>query len=112
MNDNLEDIKQLLVQTLNIDSSPIIGISTEENILDWLSAYIDKLISEDFDGLLFLLYRIDVNEDKVREMLAATNGINASRTIAELILERQKQKIYWRNKFKSSPTKIDENDRW
>lgn len=112
MNNDLVDIKQLLVQTLNIDSTPIIDISTEENILDWLSTYIDRLISEDFDGLLFLLYRIDVNEDKVREMLAATNGINASITIAELILERQKQKIYWRNKFKSSPSNIDENDRW
>ncbi|MCO5234556.1 MAG: hypothetical protein LC105_13465 [Chitinophagales bacterium] len=112
MNNEIDDIKQLLVQTLNIDSTPMADMATEDKILEWLSMYIDDLISKDFDGLLFLLYRIDVSENKVREMLSATKGVNASKTIATLILERQKQKIYWRNKFKSSPTNIEENERW
>jgi hypothetical protein len=88
-------------------------VDNEEALLQWLTEKIEHLIQHDFDGLLFLLYRIDVSENRVREMLAATAGASAARTIAELILERQKQKLIWRAKFRQHPTTPgEEEERW
>lgn len=112
MDHPIKEIKTLLSTTLNVEPQLLDTYQTEEDTLFWFRQYIDHLISKDFDALLLLLYRIDVNEEKVRSMLAATKGENPAQTIAELILERQKQKLYWRNKFRNSPVQIDDEERW
>lgn len=112
MENELLDIKGLLSTTLNVEENRMVELRSKEDILQWLTEYIDYLISNDFDALLLLLYRIDVSEQKVRSMLAVNKGENSARTIADLILERQIQKLYWRNKFKNSPTHIDDEERW
>lgn len=112
MDEELNDIKQLLAVTLNVDNIPLQHFQSEEAVLQWLTQYIDYLISNDFDALLLLLYRIDVSEEKVKTMLAENKGLNSGRVIAELILERQRQKLYWRNKFKNSPVQSDDEERW
>ena len=115
MNNSLHDIKALLHQTLLEDSEKLISIQAEDELLRWLTDYIDHLASNHFEDLLRLLYRIDVSEEKVRAMLKSSRGQNSSAIIASLIIERQKQKIYWRNKFKQNPVKNnkdDEAERW
>lgn len=112
MSESLDDIKQLLATTLNVDGLPLKNISSEEDILKWLTDYIDYLVAKDFDALLLLLYRIDVSEEKVKAMLAENKGQNSSGIIARMIIERQQQKLYWRNKFKSTPVQIDDEEKW
>lgn len=112
MSHSVSDINSLLSTTLNVDGQLLSNLNTEEDVLEWLSKYIDHLISTDFDALLLLLYRIDVSEERVKAMLAETKGVDSSRIIAQMIIERQKQKIYWRNKFKNHPVKIDDEERW
>lgn len=112
MDEELSDIKQLLATTLNVDNVPLQHIQSEEKVLQWLTQYIDYLISNDFDALLLLLYRIDVSEEKVKSMLAENKGQHSGRVIAELILERQRQKLYWRNKFRNTPVQSDDEERW
>lgn len=87
-------------------------LDTEAAILYWLSQKIEHLIAHDFEGLLFLLYRIDVSEHKVRQMLAATGGEAAATTIAALIIERQKQKLALREQMRKFPTQTDDPERW
>jgi hypothetical protein len=112
MNDEITDIKQLLTSQLQVDGVALKKILSLEELLVWMTQYIDQLISNDFDALMLLLYRIDVSEQKVKSMLADNNGINAARIIAELIIKRQQQKIFSRSQFKSATIDIDESERW
>ena len=112
MNEELTDIKQLLTSQLQVDGVALKKIISLEELILWLSQYVDQLISNDFDALMLLLYRIDVSEEKVKSLLAKDNGQNSAQIIADLIIKKKKKKIYWRSQFKSSPSEIDESERW
>lgn len=77
-----------------------------------LSGYINEMISTDFERLLSLLYRIDVNEQKLKSMLQEYKGEDAGKIIAALIIERQRQKLESRKKSRTDPGKIDEEEKW
>ncbi len=85
---------------------------TEEDLLVVLAARINILIRSDLSHLIALLYRIDVDEKKIREMLMAQKGVDAGYIIAHLVLERQKQKIKTRELFKPRVDDIEEEERW
>ena len=57
------------------------------------------MINDDFNRLISLLYRIDVSETKLKQLLRENTTTNAGLLIARLILERQWQKIETRRKF-------------
>jgi hypothetical protein len=76
-----------------------------------LAAYINYLIHEDFGRLVHLLYRIDVSESRLRELLASGAETDAGDLIAGLILERQLQKLQSRNQFQQKGP-ISEDEKW
>jgi len=77
-----------------------------------LAAHINTLIQTDFQRLVSLLYRIDVSENKLRSLLEKNPGADAGLIIAELIIERQLQKIKSRRQFTRRDNNIDENEKW
>jgi hypothetical protein len=86
-------------------------ISLDE-LREQLSVHIEKLIQTDFNRLLSILYRIDVNENKLRNILKENPGSNASIIIADCIIERQLQKIKSRKEQTPRDNNIDEKDSW
>jgi len=76
---------------------------TLENIRQLLIERLDYLLDHDFARLLDILYRIDVNEEKVKNMLAKQAGTNSSEILADLIIERQIEKAKTRIKFRRDP---------
>jgi hypothetical protein len=64
-----------------------------------LAERVNTLIIDDFNRLVQLLYRVDVNEEKLKNLLRENTATNAGLLIARLILERQWQKIETRRKF-------------
>ncbi len=78
---------------------------------EWLAAMINELLNNNFQGLISILYRVDVNETKLRALLAQHPDTNAGNIIADLLIERQRQKINTRSSFKSDGP-IDENEKW
>ena len=80
-------------------------------IKEILAEHINGLINDHFDELVGLLYRIDVNENKLRRLLTDHTEKDAATIIAELIIERQLQKIKTRNTFKTSGHESDE-EKW
>ena len=76
-----------------------------------LSAYINSLITDHFDELISLLYRLDVNEKKLKDLLQQHATEDAAGIIAALIIERQEQKIKTRELFRPSHN-IPEEERW
>jgi len=77
-----------------------------------LSACINQLIVADFERLVSILYRLDINEKKLEYLLAHNSNENASDTIATLILERQLQKIKSRQENRRDNNDINENEAW
>ena len=86
------------------------SISTEE-LKNLLSLHIHHLINNDFNKLVGILYRIDVSETKLRQLLENNPAEDAGIIIAELIIERQIQKINTRKENKSNNI-IPEDDKW
>ena len=62
-----------------------------EDLIEVLADRINRLIHADFDQLIRLLYRIDVNENKLKSLLKNEASHDSGRLIATLIIERQLQ---------------------
>lgn len=75
----------------SLEISLPVTISLEE-LKQQLILHINHLINHDFEKLVFHLYRIDVNEAKMKQLLEQNNGENAAGLIADLIIERQLEK--------------------
>jgi hypothetical protein len=75
-----------------------------------LARYINDLINHDFDKLLRLLYKVDVSEKILRANLHPQEK-DAGVVIAEMVIDRQLQKIETRRQFKSN-NDIPENEKW
>lgn len=67
-----------------------------ELLVDQFTDFIRNLVLNDFEKLINLLYRIDVDESKLRQVLSANENEDAAKTIAAMIIERQLQKIQWK----------------
>jgi hypothetical protein len=80
------------------------GIFSWEELKEKWGQYINGLIENDFQKLIGLLYRIDVPENKLRQMLKEYPGENAGKIIASLIMERLLQKIRSREEHRSKPS--------
>ena len=65
-----------------------------------LAERINTMINADFNRLISLLYRIDVSETKLKQLLKENTGTDAGLLIARLVLERQWQKIETRRKYR------------
>ena len=84
---------------------------SQEELREKLSAHINHLINHDFEKLVYYLYRIDVDENKMRRLLEQREGENAAALIADLIIERIVQKKEARKQFKTDSTDSKE-ERW
>lgn len=87
-----------LNQSLEISLAPSL---TYEELRNKLTVYFNELINSDFEKLVFLLYRIDVNEARMRALLAHKEGQDSAGLIADLVIERQLQKIESRKQFRN-----------
>ena len=74
-------------------------VSDYPEFLKLLSSAVQNLIDSDFERFLNALYRIDVDENKVKQAFAAET--NVAEAIAELIIQREVQKIETRDKYKT-----------
>lgn len=82
------------------------------NMLEELLAQqLEILISKDFQQFVLLLYRVDVAENKVRQVLETDISPDAYRKIAALLIERQYQKIIARAGFQQPPAD-DGEEKW
>lgn len=77
-----------------------------------LIVLINELINKDFQLLVQLLYRIDVNEKKIRLYLNEKPNEDSANVLADLIIERQLQKIETRKKFRSKNPGENDEERW
>lgn len=63
-----------------------------------LARAIQYLIDTDFEKLMHLLYRVDVDEQKVKQAFGLEQDV--AHELALLVIEREKQKVITRAKYK------------
>lgn len=86
-------------------------LSFEEMRLQ-LQQAVNAMITGNFQQLVNILYRIDVNERKLKYLLQENVGEDAAVIIADLIIERQLQKIASRRQFGQQPNNTGDEEKW
>jgi len=81
-----------------------------EELKVFLSRYIDHLISNNPDKLVSILSRVDVSERELKANLQKKEE-NASSIMAQMIIERQMEKIKTRERYRSNDD-ISEDEKW
>lgn len=94
--DDANKLNQSLQQYFNLPAAQ----DGYDALISKLTEEVQYLIDYDLNKLWALLYRIDVYEKKVKEVIATTPFTEHARRIAELIIERQQEKIISRKKYK------------
>ena len=89
-----------------------IELHQDKNFFNELSAQLNKMINENFEQLIALLYRIDVSENKLKNILAAEKSALSGDILAQLIIERQLEKLEARKKYKKDAGENNEEERW
>lgn len=104
---------ELLVQQVNKELALMLPekISYKE-LHQQLAAHLNELIKNDFEKLVSLLYRIDISEAKIKSFLKEQQQANAGDIIADLIIERQLQKIKSRELFGKRDDNFSEEEKW
>jgi hypothetical protein len=99
---NTEAVKEVAdtLHQYNLLTLPNVG--NYEQLRQSIAREIDFLITKDFSRLVSVLYRLDISEKKLKDYLQQPPDIPAANIIAEMIIERQLQKIESRKKFKNS----------
>ena len=64
-----------------------------DDFINALAAYLNNLIINDFEKLIFILYKVDVDETKLKSVLNSGVNRNAGELLARMIIDRQLQKI-------------------
>lgn len=94
-------MKTQVQNSLQLRPDLIEKVSNDEELLKLIEELVTELVNHDFERLLLMLYRLDVNEQKVKQAIDTAGPNNASRNIAELVLAREKEKAVSREQYKT-----------
>lgn len=94
-------LRDQIQKSLQLREDLVQQTENEAELLALIEQLIQELIDNDFEQFLRLLYRIDLNEQKVKEVIASRGPEHATKSIAVMILEREKEKAKSREEHKS-----------
>ena len=75
-------------------------VQSRMELIEKLIPILNHLLNQDMEKLLLVLYRIDVNESRVKEVLSQEEPGKISRSLAELIVDRQLEKVEFRKRYR------------
>lgn len=81
------------------------------SVLAALTEMVRKLMQKDSNQLVALLYEVDVDEGKLKDLLRQNDTKDVAQVIAALIIERQEAKVKSRQEYKRN-TGVDEEEKW
>lgn len=104
MNPESTDLEKIL---LSNDENFLLS----NNTLEKLSEVISFLLQNDFEKLIYLLYRVDVSENKLKATLK-DNPSQTEYVIAKMLIDRQIEKIKFRQNNKNNFNSQSEEELW
>jgi len=108
----MEQKNQLSLPEKILAVSDLIDQKNDEKLRQKLIFLINELIKKDFDALIQLLYRIDVYEKKIRLYLSKNRQEDSAAILADLIIERQLEKMESRKKFSENKNEECDEEKW
>lgn len=81
----------------------------EKQLHQKMTAFVYDLLVHDFEKLCHLIYRHDVNENKFRQAMQNMDVDVQASQIADLIIEREKEKIITRKAYQKYKRDRDRN---
>lgn len=93
-----------LTSRLSISFEPDSTDSFEQSLLG-MSEVVDQMLSDNPDLLFSYLYRLDVDEGKIKNAMSPLNPEAPHTGLARLIIERQLQRIRTRREYASNQKK-------
>lgn len=107
-----QEITALLLRDLQLEESAE-DILSEEELLQWLANQVAYLMEYRLEFLMSLMYRLDVSEVKVRDAISLTQEKATNVILAELIFNRQKERLFTKQYFKQPDIEgIDDTLKW
>jgi len=107
----MDENYQFMIEHVGIE----FDVRKPANMLDefriQLTAAVLELLRSDFPRLVQILYRLDVSEEKLKEQLKSNQETGAAVIIAEMIIERQLQKVEARKKSGGNEN-ISDEEKW
>jgi len=95
-------VEKELIQLINKQMDTDISVDSHMGVFkEKLIGFINELIQNDFQKLIIILYKVDVDESKLKKLLREGIGKDTPDIIATLIIEREMQKIEIRKQFES-----------
>ena len=104
-----KELIAIINQEMNLD---LPGQTAFDDLRLQLQEAITHILATDFERLINILYRVDVNERKLKYLLQENVGADAAVIIADLIIERQMEKIKSRKEYTRLDDDISEEEKW
>ncbi len=86
--------------------------ANDTNFMQLLADNINKLIVNNFDKLISILYRADIDEKKLNTLLQQNKNEDAGKLIAALFVQRHVEKAASRAKFKNKNSNFFDEEKW
>jgi len=105
--DNSTELIRDLSQTCGLELAEQLSVAQLEALL---AEKFNAMIRDQFSALVQFLYRMDVSEARLRDLLKSS-GEDAGLIIARLVIERQQQKILTRRQYRADDA-LSGEERW
>ncbi|MCA6078005.1 hypothetical protein [Fulvivirga sedimenti] len=99
METRTHQLNQLINKHLPDSITPLSEETSGEELMEAVRKRLKFLLDTDMERLLHTLYRIDVAENRVREILSSTDPDLIDTALTELVIERIRQKLETRRKY-------------
>lgn len=111
---DIDSIAAVISEKLEIDPGFLPPRETYDESYEQLRAIlvrrIEELIESDFEHLMWILYRIDVAESRLKKTLAEFPEAPPAEIITDMVIKRQLEKVETRRKYSSSGEGEDSPD--
>lgn len=101
---NINDVSKFIAKEFEKDGTnsliPFFDTQSKNEFKKYLTERLSYLIDNNFELLVNTLYRIDVSEEKLSKLFSGDNREHIPSKLADLIIERQIQKIILRKRYK------------
>jgi ribosomal protein S3AE len=97
MNNLDDDFEQFLQKKWDECQSP--DVFDDEDLVTVMSYRIKELMARDFETLMSMMYRLDIDELKIKAALSPHNPAEPSVSLAKIIIERQKKRMDTKRKY-------------
>ncbi len=79
------------------------SLENENQVLEMIRSRVAELLDRDPELLMSYLYRLDILETKLKQVLHKNSNLPIAEGISQLIFQRQMERVVTKRKYKQDP---------